>query len=656
MAGKAEPLKRFPGGAAGAPALPLVLLAGFEAGAAAELRRLLGGAADVAVAASVPEAGGTLAGREVAVLCLGPLLSVAQAKDLAARAAGGDAAPGPRVLLTAAGADPALFPELIDADLLFSLSPGPLPAADLCDLLRGALARAGRPSPGAPPGPAEAAHAARLQALQVARRVAAQPDLASAGELLGAAVADAVAADRTACLLYDPEDEVLWSRGAGLEPDQRHESPAVGLVSFVARTGQPVRTARLAADPRYEREADDPLAPGDEPGEHLLAVPVRSPDPPGSEVLAVLSAVRGPGRPPFGDADAAQLELLADAAALPLAQLALEARLAAAGQAQERVLRERTIDLFREEAVDHYLSAGGREGDWLRISPRWMRATFWLLVALAAAALVYSLVGTIDEYATGPAVVRLAGRTQVTADQPGMVAAVLVQPGARVAAGAPLVRFASAREAAELRRLERQWELQLVDRLRDPADPGPAQSLIALQAELDLARARLAERVVRAPRSGVVSDVRCRPEQHVAAGEILLALADASGAAAHPTLVAVLPGQHRPQLRPGLPLSLELRGFEHAPLGLAVEAVSAEVVDPDEARRLLGPEIAAAAPLTGPVVLVRARFPAATFQASGRRYALHDGMWGQAEVRVRSERLIVALVPGLRAALERLRG
>jgi membrane fusion protein (multidrug efflux system) len=215
------------------------------------------------------------------------------------------------------------------------------------------------------------------------------------------------------------------------------------------------------------------------------------------------------------------------------------------------------------------------------------------------------------------------------------------------------VRFANAREAAELRRLERSWELQLVNRLRDPADPGPAQALMSLQADIDLARARLDERVVRAPAGGVVRDVRSRPEQRVDAGEILLSLA---GAAAHPTLIAVLPGEHRPRLRPGLPLSLELRGYDHAPQGLTVGSVSAEVVDPDEARRLLGPEIAAAVALNGPVVLVQARFPAATFTAGGRRYELHDGMWGQAEVRVRSDRLAVALVPGLRAALERLRG
>jgi hypothetical protein len=55
-------------------------------------------------------------------------------------------------------------------------------------------------------------------------------------------------------------------------------------------------------------------------------------------------------------------------------------------------------------------------------------------------------------------------------------------------------------------------------------------------------------------------------------------------------------------------------------------------------------------------VRVEAYFPRDTFEASGESYALHDGMWGSAEVPVRSESLLAAFVPGLRDVLERLRG
>jgi hypothetical protein len=156
------------------------------------------------------------------------------------------------VLLTAAGPDPAMFQDLIDEDRLFYLSQGELPARELSDLVRSALDRR-RKSLEAEPAPA-----GLRQAVLAARRIAVQPDLASAGELLPLAVEEAVETDRAYCLLYDPEDDVLWSRASGLEGEERHESSAVGLVSFVARTGRPVRVERATEDPRYEREADDP--------------------------------------------------------------------------------------------------------------------------------------------------------------------------------------------------------------------------------------------------------------------------------------------------------------------------------------------------------------------------------------------------------------
>lgn len=620
MSFEAEPLKHLV--RAEALTLPLILLAGFDDEAAAEVGALLATDCRMATTRS--------ARQEAAVLCLGPLLSPIEARHLVSET-------GALVLLTAAGPQPAMFQDLIDADRLFYLSPGEPSLLDLAALVRAALQRrrvGGAEAP-APEG--------LLRAVRAARRIAAQPDLASAGDLVQLAAGESVDADRIYCLIYDPAGELLWSRTAGLASEERHESPAVGLVSFVARTGRPVRVEHASGDPRFEREADDPL--GERCGP-LLALPVCAAD---SEVLAVLCAVRDPERAPFAAEDEAALALLAATVAPSLAQLALATRLEAASA---RDGEPRTAEVFREEALEHH-ATGAREGDWLRLSPRWTTATFWLLVVLVAAFLLFALVSTVDEHSAGPAVVRLTGRTEVTASQAGVVTAVEVRPRDRVAVGDVLVRFQSAREAAELARIEREWELQLVERLRDLSANPPAQALIALRAERDLARARLDERVVRAPRAGIVGDVRCRRDQHVAAGDILLSL---SGTDSRPVLMAVLPGEHRPMLRAGMPLNLELRGYDHAPQRLIIASIADEVVGPEEAKRLLGPEVATAVPLNGPLVRVEAVFPGDSFEASGERYALHDGMWGAAEVPVRSESLLAALVPGLRAFMERIRG
>ena len=97
-----------------------------------------------------------------------------------------------------------------------------------------------------------------------------------------------------------------------------------------------------------------------------------------------------------------------------------------------------------------------------------------MLIALLVCAGLYSLLGTIPEYASGPAVVKVEGRSDLTPQQPGIVASVNVKPGQRVEAGQPLVSFLSQEETATLERIQREFELQLVRVLQDPSDESRA--------------------------------------------------------------------------------------------------------------------------------------------------------------------------------------
>jgi membrane fusion protein (multidrug efflux system) len=76
------------------------------------------------------------------------------------------------------------------------------------------------------------------------------------------------------------------------------------------------------------------------------------------------------------------------------------------------------------------------------------------------------------------------------------------------------------------------------------------------------------------------------------------------------------------------------------------------VVGPAEARRYLGDEIADAVQFTGPVVRVEAHLNSPTFEAEGKLRRYHDGMLANAEVRTRSERVLVTLIPALKAFFE----
>jgi membrane fusion protein (multidrug efflux system) len=210
-----------------------------------------------------------------------------------------------------------------------------------------------------------------------------------------------------------------------------------------------------------------------------------------------------------------------------------------------------------------------------------------------------------------------------------------------------LVRFHG--DVAELDRLDQEFELQLMKTLANPADEAARQSLTSLRAARELARARLEEKLIRASDAGVVSDVRIRPGQSLAAGDPVLSIVTASSDL---RVVAILPGQYRPRLRPGMKLRIEMTGYHYAYRELTIETIGDEVVGPNEIRRTLGPELGDTLPLSGPVVLVIARLPSRTFVAQGREYAYFEGMQGRAEARVGSESIAAALVPGLKAFFE----
>ncbi len=307
----------------------------------------------------------------------------------------------------------------------------------------------------------------------------------------------------------------------------------------------------------------------------------------------------------------------------------------------------RRPSIFREEALRHH-EGTQEDGDLLRISPRWTRWTYWVLLALLVFAGLFSLLGTLPEYASGPAVVKVEGRSDLTPETPGLVASVDVRPGQRVEAGQPLVSFLSQEETAALERTQHEFDLQLLRVLQDPTDEAARQALTSLRAERELAQARRQARTLRAPHAGVVSALRVRQGQYVNPGESVVSVV---GDDVHVTLVALLPGGYRPRLEPGKPLRVELNGFSHEYQTFTIQSVGDQILGPNEVRRYLGADHGDAVPLAGPLVVVRANVPATTFRIKGRTFNYFDGMLARADVRVRTERILVTLIPGLKGAL-----
>ncbi|MBZ4329958.1 efflux RND transporter periplasmic adaptor subunit [Corallococcus sp. AS-1-12] len=306
--------------------------------------------------------------------------------------------------------------------------------------------------------------------------------------------------------------------------------------------------------------------------------------------------------------------------------------------------------IFRKEALEHYQKGNRGRGDILRIAPGWTRWSSRLLTGALAAALVLCVFSSMNDYASGPALVRVEGHTHLAVPSEGVVATVEVQPGQRVMAGQTLVTFVAQAEESTLARVRREFELQLIRVLRDPSDQTARQALTTLRAERELAQARVEARGLRAPFDGVVGDVRIQPGQYLTPGARALSLV---GDEAPLTLQAFLPGSSRPFLHPGMPLRVELDGFRYDYHDVTIESVGDQVIGPTELRRYLGAELADAVKVEGPIILVKARLAARTFKSEGRTLHYFDGMPARAELPIRTERLLWMLIPGLKGGLRR---
>jgi hypothetical protein len=89
-----------------------------------------------------------------------------------------------------------------------------------------------------------------------------------------------------------------------------------------------------------------------------------------------------------------------------------------------------------------------------------------------------------------------------------------------------------------------------------------------------------------------------------------------------------------------------LDGYPNSHEVVAIDDVGSEVVGPREAARYAG--TADAITVTGPVVVLRCLLKSASFSAGNVSYVYRDGMTARAEVDLRSEPMIVELLPGLK--------
>ncbi len=534
------------------------------------------------------------------MLVLGPLLRPEEGRDLLLRRSAEFPGVSTENVVLCGAEAPELYQEFIDEDQIFYLTRGALPEPQVHSILRAAVARFGAKTRGESESLAASA-GANDRLLGYCMRIPSQSDLRNLTGLLTEAASTLVRADGAQCLVYNQAEDVL----SAMDPETgelRIEAAAAGLVGFVARTGERVNSRYVANDARYDASSDNPGGSGDA---CFIAEPIYGVR---NELLGVITAVRNGKQSPFSTEDAKIISVLAGCAAPTLDQILLQNRLQA-------MLVDRTpgvngsSEIFREEALDYHIRKWDQEGDVLRTAPTWLKRTHWVMVGIVVLAVAYMSLAKVDEYATGPAVVRARAKVNVSAPAAGLVRSLDVSVGDHVRSGDPLVEITGS--------------------------PGPT----LLES---------VHGILRATSNGIISDVWVRPGQHVSANDQAASIIDES---AGYEVIALLPGSYAPQLRPGIPLRLKVDGYSDSAETVEVDRVGAEVVGPREAARYAGRDSGDGLVIAGPIVIVHASLKSLTFQANHGHYSYKDGMGGRAEASVRSERIIVTLVPGLKGLL-----
>ncbi|MFZ0771838.1 MAG: HlyD family efflux transporter periplasmic adaptor subunit [Candidatus Sulfotelmatobacter sp.] len=555
---------------------------------------------DLLQAFRVVEAAGTedalrrLAQEEVAVLVLGSRLAPDEAfYILTHHSSNSPDNSTAAILLLCAGCDPELFQPAVNEGHIFYMAREGITGDQLrliivCGAARFRSQLKGRKDP-------LAARVARIdQLLDFCIRVPMQADLPSAAGLLIAITRELINAEFVQYLVYDAEEETLTPAGV-LDNKGWSESAAAGLAAFVARTGERIRLDCIGMDPRYDFETDNP---GGREDARFMAEPLIGPK---GLPVGVITATRSGQSIPFSEEDAQLVDLLAECAAPTFNQIALQNRVQA-------LLLKRAegsnSDVFREEALEYHIRSWDQQGDILKTLPAWLGATYWVMLALVFVGLLGTVVGKLNVYASGPAVIRANRATMVTAVAAGRVHSVVVSPGEAIKAGDTLFTF-------------------------DGADASSAQG-------------GRADRL-RAPADGIVGDIRIHPGQLLETGDPVMRVAEPD---AGYDLIAFLPESQASQLHPGMVIRLQLPGESRPSHNVPIHRVGSEVLDRAEAARYAGKEDAANFPVTGRVVVVRAFLP--TVNSGGSSSLYYDGATGEAEVSVRSESAIVALIPGLR--------
>lgn len=177
----------------------------------------------------------------------------------------------------------------------------------------------------------------------------------------------------------------------------------------------------------------------------------------------------------------------------------------------------------------------------------------------------------------------------VTTESGGIITAIHFEAGEHVKAGAPLITLSAANERAELKKLEAQAELAELNRSRrekllkleaiSKSDyDGAVSEASAAKAAADAQRAKVAQKEIRAPFTGVLGIRQINLGQYLAAGASIVTLQSLDPI----NLDFSLPEQQTGAIQPGFKVAVRVDSYPEEEFPGAVLAIEPRV---DEATR-----------------------------------------------------------------------
>ncbi|MBK7538668.1 MAG: hypothetical protein IPI49_25535 [Myxococcales bacterium] len=322
------------------------------------------------------------------------------------------------------------------------------------------------------------------------------------------------------------------------------------------------------------------------------------------EVHGVLVVSRGGRRTPFSIAELATFERFAQLLSPFLDQMSVHA------SEQSLIVDESADGMFRTEAM--LAQEAPQRGALVRLSPRWVGWTYYLVIGLLVAFAVFVTLAKVSTYSTGPALLRASAKLELVTRTSGNVSRLEVDIGDAVEWG-PSSRGSTMGRSGPRSRARARVRRRAAQPCSSQRTLAPVRGAAAT-AKLHAARAALEEAAGAQPRAQGSSPRSARPGQRVEPGDLVAAMVDGESPL---EVIALLPGSDRPQLAAGMTMRVEISGYRYAYQSLLIDSVSAERAGPGRGApgaRAAGEESVS---LGGPVVLVRRRLAGAEVAIDG---------------------------------------